>query len=53
MDLGPGAHRAFFLTSEQYPELVTASVTAVSNNSQPFLMTVLRTRDGLQMSSYP
>ncbi len=53
VDLGPGAHRAFFLTSEQYPELVTASVTAVSDNSQPFLMTVLRTRDGLQMSSYP
>jgi len=53
VDLGPGAHRAFFLTSEQYPEMVTASVTAVSNNSQPFLMTVLRTRDGLQMSSYP
>jgi hypothetical protein len=52
VDLGPGPPRAFFLTSEQFPELVTASVTAVSNNSKPFLMKVLRTRDGLQMSSY-
>ncbi len=51
--LGPGVHQAFFVTDNGLPSTFTGHVIAVSYGNLPFLMTVLRTRDGLQMSSYP
>jgi hypothetical protein len=50
---GPGSHQAFFVTDKGLPSTFTGHVIAVSYENLPFLMTVLRTRDGLQMSSYP